>query len=262
VSRRLLRGLVVLAIGLFVATGGSYAGTVIGLRSGSAPAKPAAARACDVDGVRVSYSMSYDRVVAGYAVDAVHVVDIASACQGQVVQVVLKGVGDATLAGGTGKGVVDAGGADLGLGADVSAAAVRSVDVALGGSPAALIAHAPHCGRGTRAQKTLRGSNGPDCLYGSSRADVIVGRGGKDLLAGRGGNDRLAGGAGPDLLSGGFGTDTLNGGPGNDSLDGGAGNDVLRGGRGNDVLRGGRGRDVCIGGPGKDRFAGCEVIRP
>lgn len=261
-TRRLLRGLVVLSIGLFVAAGGSYAGTAIGLRAGSSPAKPTPARACDVDGVRVSYSISYDRVVSGYSVDAVHVLDIAAACQGQVVQVVLKGAGDAALAGGTGKGVVDAGSADLGLGTDVSAAAVRSVDVALGGSPAALIAHAPHCGRGARSRKMLRGSNGPDCLYGSRRADVIVGRGGRDLVTGRGGNDRLAGGAGPDLLSGGSGNDTLNGGRGNDSLDGGSGNDVLHGGRGNDVLRGGSGRDVCIGGPGKDRFTGCEVIRP
>lgn len=234
-NRRLLRGLVVLAIGLFAAVGGSYAGTAIGLQNGSAPTEPTSTGACDVDGVRVSYSISYDRAVAGYAVDSVHVLDIAAKCQGQMVRVLLKGAGNETLAGGDGEDVVDAGGAQLWLGAGVSAAAVRSVEVALGGFPAPLIPYGRHCGRGSRLGKTLRGSNGPDCLYGSSRADVIVGLGGND---------------------------SLDGGSGNDALHGGPGNDVLRGGRGNDVLRGGPGRDVCIGGPGKDRFVGCEVVRP
>jgi Ca2+-binding RTX toxin-like protein len=232
---------VVVAAGLALASGGSYAFATAG-RIAPAVSKAARVTSCDVDGVRASFSVSYDSTIGGYAVDAVRVRDIASACAGRSVSVVLNGKDSVPMADAAGTGIVTGDTADLELGTHVAAAQVRSVGVVLGGAadvptPAPTLAQpltdATGCGRGSRSGRTLTGTDGRDCLHGTSRAD---------LLFGRAGNDQLFGGLG------------------NDRLDGGAGNDLLVGGPGADVLSGGAGYDVCIGGAGKNRYLGCEVM--
>ena len=284
--KRAIRILLTLAAVIAVASGGSYAGAKFNDSSAPTVTTDTTSDApCDVDGVRISYSLAYDRVIAGYAVDAVKVLDIASQCNGQLVSVVLRGPDGTTLGGGTGHGTVGGDAVTLALGADVAAARVQDVSVSLGGTPTPTTAaastrassskepsvhvpstndpsvhtpsaDAPACARGIRTGFTVTGTAGRDCLYGSARSDRLVGGASSDILSGAAGNDRLDGGPGPDFLSGGAGADVLLGGTGNDVLEGGAGADVLDGGTGNDVLRGGPGNDVLYGGPGNDRLVG------
>ena len=94
---------------------------------------------------------------------------------------------------------------------------------------------------------TLIGGPGNDQLNGNSGNDLLDGGDGDDTLSGGSGNDLLRGGAGTDSMSGQNGADILVGGTGNDILTGGSGLDLMIGGNGADQLDGGGDGDLLIG---------------
>lgn len=263
-----LRTIALAAIASILAVGGAYAGSRVSSGTQAAVAEPA--EDCDVDGVRVSYSISYEQAIAGYAVDTVRVLEVAAACAGHDIEVVLRNASGAPLRRATGTAGVTNGVADLRLARGVPASDVQRVDVALrrradgvdSSYPVAVAEPGltapvtmprvtfPRCASRSGAVRPM--GTGRNCRIVSNLPRVLIGGSRRDVLSGGPGNDRIAGRGGADLLRGGRG---------NDRLDGGAGNDRLEGGLGNDNLIGGPGRDVCIGGPGRDRFRSCEVIR-
>lgn len=107
----------------------------------------------------------------------------------------------------------------------------------------------------------INGNMGDDAAYGGLGDDWVVGGKDQDLLFGDAGNDIVYGNLGADTCHGGDGADTIRGGQANDELFGGAGDDWLSGDRGDDIITGGAGADVfhTFGDAGLDRVTDFSV---
>lgn len=90
----------------------------------------------------------------------------------------------------------------------------------------------------------MRGGDGDDILIGGAASDALSGENGDDWISGGAGNDVLRGHRGSDDILGGLGNDLIDGGLDDDNLSGGADDDVLIGGAGDDTINGGDGLDV------------------
>ncbi|CAM5793933.1 LEPR-XLL domain-containing protein [Rhizobacter fulvus] len=203
------------------------------------------------------------------------------------------GVGNDTLLGGAGGGIIRGGtGDDLitgGAGADLifgneggdTIDAMGGNDIVLGDNgevTEGLIDMAVRHGY-VRAligvsdgADTIRGNDGDDIVAGSGAADKLLDGGkGNDIVVGDGAlftynspavvSDTEVGAGFADLLiSGGEGDDWLYGGKGNDTIHGDAGNDVVFGGSGLDTIDGGLGDDTLFGDFGT--FIGGDLAKP
>ncbi len=190
---------------------------------------------CDVDGVTVTYDVSFHGTApAGFLVDQATVGDISDTCEDALLSLELRN-GETVL--GAFSTPVD--GTSVGRAPDPLARAedVTSVHVELAGGALPV----PDACDGMAFDNVLIGTGGDDTLTTTQRRNIIFGLGGDDTLRGSQQDDCVVGQDGADRLFGDQGKDVLVGGPGDDHLDG------------------GNGKDVCYGGPGADVFVNCEI---
>jgi hypothetical protein len=248
--------------GLVVAAAVLVAGA---MQSGAVPPPPPVTGegSCDVDGVDVSYTVSFESTPAPgrHRVTAARVGDTSDTCKDAEVRVQLLN-GTTVLA----SGAVTSDGEDevvVPFDPPPLAHSVTGVHVELDGGTVPLPEECQgikigNVRIGTSGSDQLTGTGANDLIYALDGDDVVKGGIQRDCLVGGNGADTLEGENHNDVLVGGAGADQLDGGLHDDKLYGGEGDDVLRGGQHDDHLDGGPGFDRCFGDHGKDTFVNCE----
>jgi hypothetical protein len=91
-------GWFIAAVGVCVALGlSTAAASLTPLASGPLAAGVGVVASCDVDGVTVSYTSSFDTTMADYRTTAVTVANISTTCAGRALKVTIKGATGASL---------------------------------------------------------------------------------------------------------------------------------------------------------------------
>ena len=244
----------------------SHAGGKHPVSSSSNP-NDAGEGSCDVDGVTVSYAVSFhsDPAPARYRVDTVTVGDISRTCADATLTVTLTGGASAeALVPSSGPAEITLPSAPYAWTSDSTGSSILppvaedvvDVHVVLDGGQVPI----PQECRTLRLQHVLIGTTGNDlgdnALLGTVRGDLIYGQNGDDRLTGAQQTDCLVGGPGNDTLLGDEQNDVLLGDEGNDQIDGGNGDNVVYGGAGDDTILGGNGKDELHGGIDADTIDG------
>ena len=234
------------------------------------------------EGNAQEYDVDPAKGIFGYAGSGDDTVDLSEVGHG-IVYLLEGGVGDDTLSGSGGGGVIrgeigndtltGGDGADLILGGEGNDTidGQGGIDHIFGDSGSVTDVDG-----GKRFRSFVGDKDGDDSIFGGGDNDVIFGGGGSDTIQGQGGNDVVLGDGGNfdtngtelkrfplseggryDVSARGIGAkDTIFGNEGNDALFGGAGDDLIDGGANVDEIEGGIGFDVIYGGSDADTIYG------